>query len=284
MKTFYSLLCFICSFAAIAINLSIYDLPFPSDFRQGAYATLRTAEEALKEGNADRAIDDFRVAIMRATRCGRRGVFERIRTRLATAGYDKCENDPVLASKLLCAYALLSPDFDNTSNKIESYVLLKSKGKVSQFEYPLVIQGGNRTFWLECPKEAPIFIYSKLATAQELYKLPGGLTYLRAGELPKDYNYSYFYPISLLSPHGFREGQLTIRSENQENITLIIGTNDRNTFYYSADNTMTIGNETKTFSINPHHDYFVLNSIVAFSKNIGIKSIEVKLVRRFKPI
>jgi hypothetical protein len=144
------LLFFFCitSIAAIAINLSIYDLPFPSDFRQGAYGILITAELALKEGNADKAIDNFRIAIMRATRCGRRGTFERIRARLATAGYDKCEEDPILASKLLCAYALLEKDFDNASNKVENFILFKSKGKVSQFEYPLIIKGGERTFWL----------------------------------------------------------------------------------------------------------------------------------------
>ncbi|MCX7830722.1 MAG: hypothetical protein N2445_06660, partial [Acidobacteria bacterium] len=152
---------------AVIINQSYFDAPFPSDFKQGAYNLLLKAEEDIAEGNSETAIEKLKIAMMRANRCGRRGVFERIKTRFATSGRQIIEFDRQNALKMLCAYALFAADFNKTATQIESYVLNKTKGEITSFSYPLVYKNGSRTFWLESPKKAPIFLYRKLEPEAE---------------------------------------------------------------------------------------------------------------------
>lgn len=270
---------------AVVFNQDSYDKPFPQDFMQGAYNILKAAEESVNQNKIDEAIEKFKIAMMRANRCGRKGVFQRIKTRLATLGYQMAESDPQNATKFLCAYSLLSADFDKTATQTESYILIKSKGKITKFTYPIVYKNGKRTFWLESPKPAPIFLYRKLDPETELYKYPGNLTYLKSKDLPQEANFSYFYPISIGCPKGTRDFKIEVESLEEKEFEMAIGTNNSNTFFHNTKNPYLIKKGENNFiNIDASKRYFVLNSAIIFTQLIGSKKFNLNLIREYKPL
>lgn len=273
------------SIMAIVFNHSSYDRPFPQDFVQGAYNILKTAEECVIQNKIDDAIETYKIAMMRSHRCGRKGVYQRIKTRLATLGYEMAESDPQKAAKFLCAYSLFSSDFDTTANKIENYLLIKSKGKVANFTYPLVYKNGTRTFWLESPKVAPIFLYKRLDPETELYKYPGNMTYLKSKDLPEEANFSYFYPISIGCRKGTRDFKIEVESFEEKEFEMAIGTNNSNTFFHNTKNPYLIKKGENNFiNIDASKRYFVLNSAIIFTQLIGSKKFNLNLIREYKPL
>lgn len=272
------------SISSAVVNSSVHDLPFPSDFRNGAYGILLEAETALKDKDPARALELFKIGIMRAGRCGRNGVVTRIRSRLATAGCRIAEDDPVSASGLLCAYALLSKDFETSAGKVENFLLVKSRGGMTKFDYPLIIKGGKRSFWLDHPRTAPVFLYSLLDPEYELYKLPGHLIHMKAGDLPRGYRFSSTYSLSVTGCNGFRESNLVVESHEDDQVGFVVGTNDSCRNFYSLKDMLKLKNETKEFKLGYQEYYFMINSIILFSDTPGRKNVEVKLVRKYRPL
>lgn len=272
------------SAVAVIANFHVFEKPYPPDFRQGAYSILCTAEKALVSGDAKGAAAGFKTGMMRAERCGRKGVAARIRNRFATAGFELASKEPAKAFELLKCYVLTAEDFDGTASKVENYILEKTSGRFCEFEYPLVESGGERTFWMDPARRAPVFLYSKLEADRELFNLPGGLTYLRAGELPKNYNYSMMFQFPLLSPHAFKEAELRIDSREERELGVVVGTNDRNYFLYDVANIVKLPAGRKYLRLEAKKDYFGVNSVILFSKNGGRKRVDVTLVRKYEPI
>ena len=272
------------SVLAAAVNSTVYDLTFPSDFRNGAYGILLDAEKALTDKDTAEALELFKIGMMRAGRCGRNGIVTRIKTRLATAGYRIADEDPVSASRLLCAYALVSRDFESTSEKVENVLLTKSRGRLTRFEYPLVIKGGKQTFWLDQPRTAPVYLYSLLDPGYELYKLPGHLLHMKAGDLPRGYKYSSTYSLSVIGSRGFRGAELEFDSDDDDPIGVVVGTNDSCRKFYSLNDILKIRSETKEFKLDYQEYFFMINSLVVFSNSHGSRNVEVKLVRNFRPL
>lgn len=269
---------------SVFINLSKFDLSFPPDFRQGAYSILLDAESEISNNSIDDAIEHLKIAMMRAYRCGRKGVFERIKIRLATSGHSLVDKNPEGASHLLAAYSLFGKDFDKSATKTEGFILEKTKGKICKFEYPIIYKDGKRTFWLDSPKTAPILVYRRFKSDVELYKFPGNLSYIKAGELPDDYNFSFYYGTSMGCPVGMRESRIIVNSNEEKNFGLVLGTNDRHTFYFNMKNYFVIKSGVNEFKIDQQFDYFVLNSIVILSDNFNQKKVNVSLVREYNPL
>ena len=262
----------------------MFDTPFPPDFQQGGYNILLQAEKEIEEKKIESAIENFKIAFMRAFRCGRKGVAIRIKTRLATAGFELAETDPESASLFLRAYSLFSEDFEKTATLTESFILNKSRGKISSFRYPLVYKNGSRTFWLDAPQCAPIFIYRMLDPQTELYKYPGFLIYLKAKDLPKNYNFSYVYPFSISCPKGTRAFEIEFNSKKEELLAVVVGTNDREKYYFNIENPISLKKEVKEFEIPFQKSYFVLNSIIVFSNTLSKKEVDIFLVRNYSSL
>ena len=284
MKALWSVLSILLALSALVAGQSVFDPSNPGDFRQGAYVILVEAERNLEKGDALAALKKFKIAFMRANRCGRKGVASRIRTRLASAGCDLMTADPAAASKLLAAYSLLSDDFDAAAGKTEDLLLRLTGGRMTRFDYPLIIDGGARTFWLEQPKAAPVFVYSRMDPARELYKLPGQLTYLRAGDLPKDKRFSRSYTILIGSQVKFGEFELSVLSKEKEKITLVVGTNDRKKYHYTIEEPFRVVHGSQDFKFEAVPHYFMLNSLIFFSDSMRKNDVEATLVRKYEQL
>ncbi len=267
---------------ALVTNLGMKASQRQADFSNGAYRCLLAAEKAVSEGRAGEAVGHFRTALMRAYRCGRRGVAERVKIRLATAGVEVADSDLDSAFSLLSAYALVAQDFDAAADSVENFVLLKSRGKITSFEYPLILEGGGRTFWLEPPTAAPVFIYRRFDDAYELRKVPGRLTYLKAGELPPGYMFSHCYSLPLGSPKKFRESELIVSSNETENLGMVLGTNGSAKYYYSVDSIFSVKKGRSVWEMKGSSRYFCFNSIILFSNQMDRKDVKIDLVRTYR--
>ncbi len=284
MKKLFSFFTVVISLFAIIINFNYFDRPFPQDFANGAYNILLKAEEYVLKGRVDEAVECFKIAMMRSKRCGRNGVYERIKTRLATAGCEIIEKEPQSALNLLTAYSLFAKNFDKTATVVESFVLNKSKGKLTTFSYPLIYKNGKRTFWLESPKISPIFLYRKLPQETELYKYPGNLIYLKAGDLPAEGNFGLYYPLLIGCPQGTRAFDLIVSSEKRENNIVIIGTNDSCSYYRNVKVYTQSQKTMEIFTQMYQRNYFVLNSIIVISDKPFAKDINLYLVRKYEQL
>lgn len=269
---------------SVVLNLSIFDIVFPGDFRQGAYHILLEAEEKLKNNKIEEAIRDFKIAIMRANRCGRKGVSERIKIRLATAGKEKVEEKNYEGAKLFYAYALLQKDFEVAATKVEAYLLKVTKGEMNRFQYPIIIDKGKRNFWLELPKKAPIFLYRKLDNEFSLHHLPGALTYLKVKDLPKEKMFSKLYPVHVASPKFMKKMNLIFESFDKEEILVMVGTNDPNYNYKELVNEKLKKGNPLVVEIGYQKKYFILNSIIVFSNKPFINKFNVFLERKYEKL
>jgi hypothetical protein len=277
-------ICLLLAIVSIFINLQKFNLSFPPDFRQGAYSILLKAENELSSSKIDAAIEDFKIAMMRAYRCGRKGVFERIKIRLATSGHSLIDKDAEGASRLLIAYSLFGRDFDKSATKTEGFILEKTKGKIWKFEYPLIYKDGKRTFWLDSPKTAPLFFYSKLKSDDELYRFAGNISYLRVGKIPLDYYFSFFYGTSIGCLSGMKETKIVVRSNEEESFGFVLGTNNRSKFFTNMKNPWVIKKGENEFKIEQQFDYFVINSVIILSNDLRQKKVNVWLIREYKPL
>ena len=282
MRIWASIGAIVLAIITLSINLGMPASARPADFRNGAYRCLLAAEKAFSDGRAGEAVGHFRMALMRAYRCGRRGVAERVKVRLATAGVEIADTDLDSAFCLLSAYALVSQDFDTSADNVESFVLLKSRGKITSFEYPLILEGGGRTFWLEPPTVAPVFIYRMFEDELELRKVPGRLTYLKAGELPPGYRFSHCYSLPIGSPKKFRESELSIVSGESENLGLVLGTNGSARYHYSVDSIFSVKKGRTVLEMKGSSRYFCFNSIIFFSDQMDGKDVKIDLVRTYR--
>jgi hypothetical protein len=269
---------------SIFINLSKFNLSFPPDFRQGAYSILLDAESEISNNRTDDAIEDLKIAMMRAYRCGRKGVFERIKIRLATSGHSLVDKNPEGASHLLAAYSLFGRDFDKSATKTENFILEKTKGKICKFEYPIIYKDGKRTFWLDSPKTAPLFFYSKLKSDDQLYRFAGNISYLRVGKIPLDYDFSFFYSTSIGCLSGMKESKLVVKSNEKESFGFLLETNDRSKLFSDLKNPWLIKKGENVFVIKHQFHRFVINSAIVLSDNFNQKKVNVFLVREYNPL
>ena len=157
---------------AVVLHLPALDPPVGlTDFSQGAYRPLLRAEAELAAGHAGQALAAYQVAAMRAIRCGRDGVFDRIRLRLGSAGRQLAEKNRAGAWSLLSRYALWSQNFDAESRTVESWLLTRP-GWGPEFAYPVVLEDG-RTVWNDKPQWVSLGVPEKILSPEKRGLLTG---------------------------------------------------------------------------------------------------------------
>jgi hypothetical protein len=129
----------------------------PSDFRQFAYVPLVRAEYKFNKGNHIDALKEFKIAYTRASRCGRKGLANRIISRIANAGIELDGIDHKQAWPYFSYYALVSDDFSRSSGDVENWCLSKNSTS-SPFRYEIVQEGSSSTVWGSTFNREPLFI------------------------------------------------------------------------------------------------------------------------------
>jgi hypothetical protein len=138
---------------AVWLHLPIMN-PSVTPFTRGTFAVLPEAEQALKAGDNEKALNHLRAAYGRAIFEGRPGIAERIRTRTGLAGVELLDRSTppgaAAAWPFLEAFALWSEDFNRDAGGVETACLSRRALHKTRFEYHLTRPDGS-TFWAGQP-------------------------------------------------------------------------------------------------------------------------------------
>lgn len=170
---------------AVVLHLPWTSAPaLPAIFQQGALTPLVDAESALRLGRHPEAQEAFRLAFMRGFREDQKGVSERIRRRLASAGKQMLEQGIPSGWPYVAASCVLSSDFSHFASEAEQWAL--DTGLMAPpFPYALTEPSGRSTLWGAGPVKAPFWIYRRLPPGTQLEKWERLLYNVKAGDVPE---------------------------------------------------------------------------------------------------
>jgi hypothetical protein len=158
--------------------------PAEAVWRQGAFRILLEAEGELRDGRPEQALSRFRTAALRAQRSGAQGAFQRIRSRVASAGREQARANLGAAWPLLEWYALTDADFFAGARGVEQWILGSLPKPPATFTYELMRRDGRKNFLGERPSVGPLALYRLWPPNRDLRASVGRLYYILPPDLP----------------------------------------------------------------------------------------------------